>query len=57
MVVEIQRYTEVALYCLEIERLNISSDSSITTGIASDINGHDILKRVYSPDGKSFRYG
>ena len=22
-------------------------------GIASDINGHDILKRVYSPDGKS----
>jgi len=22
-------------------------------GVASDINGHDILKRVYSPDGKS----
>jgi DNA (cytosine-5)-methyltransferase 1/DNA (cytosine-5)-methyltransferase 3A len=22
-------------------------------GIATDINGHDILKRVYSPDGKS----
>ena len=22
-------------------------------GIASDINGHDILKRVYSPEGKS----
>ena len=25
----------------------------IQVGIASDINGHDILKRVYSPEGKS----
>ena len=28
-------------------------DSPKQVGIASDINGHDILKRVYSPDGKS----
>ena len=25
----------------------------IQVGIASDINGHDVLKRVYSPEGKS----
>ena len=25
----------------------------IQVGIASEINGHDILKRVYSPEGKS----
>jgi len=29
------------------------SHSPIQVGIATDINGHDILKRVYSPDGKS----
>ena len=34
-----------------------SDSPKITTpkqvGVATDINGHDILKRVYSPDGKS----
>ena len=30
-----------------------SSHSPIQVGIATDINGHDILKRVYSEDGKS----
>ncbi len=29
------------------------SHSPIQVGIATDINGHDILKRVYSEDGKS----
>ena len=37
--------------------LGRSDSPKITTpkqvGIATDINGHDILKRVYSPDGKS----
>ena len=28
-------------------------DTPKQVGIATDINGHDILKRVYSPDGKS----
>ena len=28
-------------------------DTPKQIGIATDINGHDILKRVYSPDGKS----
>jgi len=31
----------------------ISLDKPKQVGTASDINGHDILKRVYSPDGKS----
>jgi len=30
-----------------------TSDKPIQVGIATDINGHDILKRVYSEDGKS----
>ena len=30
-----------------------NSGSPIQIGIADDINGHDILKRVYSPEGKS----
>jgi len=37
--------------------LGRSDSPKITTpkqiGIAADVNGHDILKRVYSPDGKS----
>lgn len=28
-------------------------ESPKQVGIATDINGHDILKRVYSPEGKS----
>jgi len=31
----------------------IAVDKPIQVGTATDINGHDILKRVYSPDGKS----
>jgi len=31
----------------------IAIDKPIQVGIATDINGHDILKRVYSEDGKS----
>ena len=31
----------------------ISVDKPKQVGIAADVNGHDILKRVYSPDGKS----
>jgi DNA (cytosine-5)-methyltransferase 3A len=31
----------------------IAVNKPIQVGIATDINGHDILKRVYSPDGKS----
>jgi len=30
-----------------------TSDKPMQVGIATDINGHDILKRVYSEDGKS----
>ena len=29
------------------------NDTPIQVGTAVDINGHDVLKRVYSPDGKS----
>ena len=31
----------------------IAVDKPIQVGTAIDINGHDVLKRVYSPDGKS----
>ena len=31
----------------------IAIDKPIQVGTAVDINGHDVLKRVYSPDGKS----
>jgi len=31
----------------------IAVDKPIQVGTATDINGHDILKRVYSPNGKS----
>lgn len=30
-----------------------NKDRPIQVGVASDINGHDILKRIYSPEGKS----
>lgn len=33
--------------------LENKNHSCILAGIASDINGHDIIKRVYSPEGKS----
>ena len=31
----------------------VAVDKPIQVGTAVDINGHDVLKRVYSPDGKS----
>ena len=33
--------------------LSETHDTPKQVGTASDINGHDILKRVYSPDGKA----
>ena len=34
------------------DRTNVATKPK-QVGVASDINGHDILKRVYSPEGKS----
>lgn len=37
----------------KLEKSDLISDKPQQVGTAVDVNGHDILKRVYSPDGKS----